>query len=70
VPNWAGGTMERDILGKATAYFAKGRSEYAFIERHRAAWPICVQCRVLGVSVSGFIKILPGGGDCWSAAFE
>jgi putative transposase len=27
---------------------------YAFIERHRRVWPICVQCRVLGVSVSGF----------------
>lgn len=27
---------------------------YAFIERHRRIWPICVQCRVLGVSVSGF----------------
>jgi putative transposase len=28
--------------------------KYAFIERHRHLWPICVQCRVLGVSVSGF----------------
>jgi transposase InsO family protein len=28
--------------------------KYAFIERHRRLWPICVQCRVLGVSVSGF----------------
>jgi len=28
--------------------------KYAFIERHRRVWPICVQCRVLGVSVSGF----------------
>ena len=28
--------------------------KYAFIERHRRIWPICVQCRVLGVSVSGF----------------
>ena len=27
---------------------------YAFIERHRRIWPICVQCRVLRVSVSGF----------------
>ncbi len=27
---------------------------YAFIERHRRVWPICVQCRVLGVSVSGY----------------
>lgn len=28
--------------------------KYAFIERHRQIWPICVQCRVLRVSVSGF----------------
>ena len=28
--------------------------KYAFIERHRHIWPICVQCRVLRVSVSGF----------------
>ena len=28
--------------------------KYAFIERHRRFWPICVQCRVLKVSVSGF----------------
>ena len=28
--------------------------KYAFIERHRRLWPICVQCRVLRVSVSGF----------------
>lgn len=28
--------------------------KYAFIERHRHLWPICVQCRVLGVSVSGY----------------
>ena len=28
--------------------------KYAFIERHRYLWPICVQCRVLLVSVSGY----------------
>ena len=28
--------------------------KYAFVERHRRIWPICVQCRVLKVSVSGF----------------
>ena len=28
--------------------------KYAFIDRHRRLWPICVQCRVLLVSVSGF----------------
>ena len=30
--------------------------KYAFIERHRRLWPICVQCRVLRVSVSGFYQ--------------
>jgi transposase InsO family protein len=28
--------------------------KYVFIERHRRLWPVCVQCRVLGVSISGF----------------
>ena len=28
--------------------------KYAFIEQHRRTWPISVQCRVLGVSISGF----------------
>lgn len=28
--------------------------KYAFIRRHRRVWPISVQCRVLGVSVSGY----------------
>ena len=27
---------------------------YAFVERHKRVWPVCVQCRVLRVSVSGF----------------
>ena len=27
---------------------------YAFIQRHRRVWPISVQCRVLGVSISGY----------------
>ena len=27
---------------------------YAFVERHKRVWPIRVQCRVLGVSVSGY----------------
>ena len=27
---------------------------YAFIERHRTVWTIIAQCRMLGVSVSGF----------------
>ena len=28
--------------------------KYAFIRRNRRLWPICVQCRVLGVSVAGY----------------
>ena len=28
--------------------------KYAFIQRHKLVWPICVQCRVLLVSVSGY----------------
>jgi putative transposase len=28
--------------------------KYAFIQRHRRIWPVSVQCRVLGVSVSGY----------------
>jgi len=28
--------------------------KYAFIRQHRQQWPICVQCRVLGVSVAGY----------------
>ena len=27
---------------------------YAFIHRNKLVWPICVQCRVLMVSVSGY----------------
>jgi hypothetical protein len=30
--------------------------KYAFIESHRRVWSIWVQCRVLGVSVSGFYQ--------------
>jgi putative transposase len=32
--------------------------KYAFIQRHRRVWPIRVQCRVLGVSVSGYHQYL------------
>ncbi len=28
--------------------------KYAWIERNKLLWPVCVQCRVLGVSVSGY----------------
>ena len=60
--------MDRDILhptdedlsagtpaGKSDGILCKGPEvKYAFIERHRRIWPICVQCRVLKVSMSGF----------------
>ena len=48
-------TMERDILGKSDGILRKGPEvKYAFIQRHKRIWPIRVQCRVLGVSVSGY----------------
>jgi putative transposase len=28
--------------------------KFAFIDRHRSVWPVCVQCRVLGVSATGY----------------
>jgi hypothetical protein len=28
--------------------------KYAFIDRQRSVWPVCVQCRVLGVSATGY----------------
>jgi putative transposase len=28
--------------------------KYAWIEKHKRQWPVCVQCRVLGVSSSGY----------------
>ena len=44
-------TMERDILKKATAYFAReSLCKYAWIARHNAHWPITLTCEVLGVS--------------------
>ena len=41
--------------GKSDGILCKGPEvKYAFIERHRHLWPICVQCRVLKVRASGF----------------
>jgi hypothetical protein len=28
--------------------------KYAWIERNKLRWPVCVQCRVLGVRASGY----------------
>nr|WP_199519479.1 IS3 family transposase [Pseudomonas avellanae] len=47
--------MERDILEKANGVLRKSiQLKYAFIFTHRRLWPIGVQCRVLGVSATGF----------------
>ena len=46
--------MERDILKKRGILREGVAVRYAFIERHRGAWPIVVQCRVLQVSASGY----------------
>jgi transposase InsO family protein len=37
--------------------------KYAFIQRNKLVWPICVQCRVLLVSVSGYHEHLARGVD-------
>jgi len=37
--------------------------KYAFIQRNKRVWPICVQCRVLLVSVSGYHEHLVRGRD-------
>ena len=37
--------------------------KYAFIQCHKLVWPICVQCRVLLVSVSGYHEHLARGVD-------
>jgi putative transposase len=42
-------------LGKSDGVLRKEPAmKYAFIQRHKLVWPICVQCRVLLVSVSGY----------------
>jgi hypothetical protein len=28
--------------------------KYAWIERNKLLWPVCVQCRILSVSASGY----------------
>jgi aminopeptidase-like protein len=46
--------MERDILGKATVFFAKGSDEVRLYSTPQTGWPIRGQCRVLLVSISGY----------------
>jgi transposase InsO family protein len=31
--------------------------KYSFIDRHRSVWPVYVQCRVLGVSATGYHQL-------------
>ena len=56
--------MEREILKKATAFFAKesrcpfSNKQGAWINQHRDSFLVIVMCRVLGVSRSGFYKWL------------
>ena len=41
--------------GKSDGVLCQGAEvRYAFVERHKRVWPVCVQCRVLRVSVSGY----------------
>ncbi len=42
--------LERDILKKATAYFAGVAEKYALIEQWRQQFPIEAMCQVFGVS--------------------
>ena len=47
--------MEKDILKKATAFFAKEKlMRYRFIDEHKKAWPVILMCDVLSVSRSGY----------------
>jgi len=48
--------MERDILKKAAAYFAKDSVKYAFIERNRHHWPISVYARCWKSAPAAFIN--------------
>ncbi|MGP2990198.1 hypothetical protein ACTVLM_24035 [Serratia marcescens] len=41
----------RDILEKATRYFARvARLKYRFINQHRALWDVMTMCRLLHVA--------------------
>jgi hypothetical protein len=46
--------MERDILKKATVFFAAKEVKYSFITQHKDTYPISLQCQVLGVRHKGY----------------
>ena len=51
--------IEREILGKAAAWFARESDSippkvFEFVKVHPAVWPVTTQCRVLEVSPSSF----------------
>ena len=49
--------MEREILAKAAAWFARETDSiriFEFVRAYQARYPIACQCRVLGVSTSGY----------------
>src|SRR5262249_23743157 len=46
--------LERELLKEATAFFARERVRFAFINAEKASLPVALMCRVLGVSRAGF----------------
>ena len=46
--------MERDILKKAAAFFARNQAVFAWIDAEKAEFPITKLCQYLQVSPSGF----------------
>ena len=51
--------LEREILKKATAYFAReSQWKYAWIQEHRDSYPVAAMCEALRVSPSGYFDSL------------
>ena len=49
--------QEREILKKAAGILGEGVPvRHSFIEGHRLLWPLTILCRVLAVSVSGYLS--------------
>src|SRR5213083_668174 len=45
--------LEKEILKKAAAYFARESMKYAWIEKHRRTYATTMMCELLSVSRSG-----------------